>query len=236
MNLLSVSNWVIWEDENWMALNKPPLIATLADRTSEINVLSRVRSVYPDAQVCHRLDKETSGVLLVAKNAAAYRHASLQFQHRQVEKVYHAVVHGQHHFKDLAVEIPLETRRGTVVRAVTRGGKKALTHFQTLKIYRQHTLVECRPVTGRTHQVRVHLAYAGAPIVGDLTYGGRPFFLSEIKSTFRIKKGEAEKPLMDRVALHAYSLVFSDLSGDRRTITAPYPKDFRAMIRQLEQN
>jgi 23S rRNA pseudouridine955/2504/2580 synthase len=227
-----ITEHLLWEDDNWLALNKPPHLSTLADRTGQANVLDLVRARYPHAQACHRLDKETSGVLMLAKNPEAYRHLALQFQHRQVEKMYHALVHGVHHFAHHVIEAPLDTRSAPPVRVVTRG-KKSVTGVHTLKVYRKHTLVECRPLTGRMHQIRVHLAHAGAPLVGDTLYGGHYLYLSELKAGYRQKKGEQELPLMARTALHALKLAFTDFSEKKITIEAPYPKDFRATLRQL---
>jgi 23S rRNA pseudouridine955/2504/2580 synthase len=102
--------------------------------------------------------------------------------------------------------------------------------------YRHHTLVECRPVTGRMHQIRVHIASIQAPILGDLVYGGKPFYLSSIKRGFKVKKDTEEQPFMKRMALHAYSLEFLDLDGVPVKATAPYQKDMQALIRQLELN
>jgi 23S rRNA pseudouridine955/2504/2580 synthase len=229
----SIEESLLWEDENWLALNKPPGISTLADRSSELNVLEKLRSFYPGVQVCHRLDKETSGVLVLAKNPEAYRHLSLQFQNREVEKLYHAVVHGVHRFENYSIDAALDTRSAPPVKVTTRG-KKSVTVVQSINTFRQHTLIACRPLTGRMHQIRVHLAYAGAPIVGDVMYGGSPLYLSALKQGYRLKKGTSEKPLIERTALHALAVIFKDFSGKEVKIQAPYPKDFRALVRQLE--
>lgn len=229
----SLDESLLWENENWLAINKPPGIATLADRISEWNVLEKIRMRHPEAQVCHRLDKETSGVLILAKNPEAYRHLSLEFQNRRVEKLYHAVVHGMHRFENHTIDAALETRSAPPVKVSSRG-KKSITVVQSIQVFGQHTLVACRPLTGRMHQIRVHLAYAGAPIVGDITYGGSPLYLSALKKDYRLKKGDSEKPLMARTALHALTVVFRDFNDEEIKIEAPYPKDFRALVRQLE--
>lgn len=225
-----------FEDHDYVVVNKPAFISTLEDRHEKVNLLGLAREYTPDAQVCHRLDKDTSGVLAIAKHPEAYRHLSIQFEKRQVEKVYHAVVDGIHNFSDLLVDLPILKQDDGVVKISRSAGKPAQTYFTSLKSYRLHTLVECRPVTGRMHQIRIHLASQGASITGDDTYGGKPFLLSELKRGFNLKKGTEEETFMKRMALHAFSLEFDDLSGKRLKVEAPYPKDIQALIRQLEMN
>ncbi len=226
---------ILFQNEDYLLLNKPPHISTLEDRNDTVNILSEVRLVEPDAQVCHRLDKDTSGVLAIARHPEAYRHLSMQFEHRQVKKIYHAVVGGLHRWEEVEVNKPiLKQNDGTV--KISREGKDAQTFFTTLKCYKAHTLVACRPVTGRMHQIRIHLATLQAPIAGDDTYGGSPVLLSALKRDFNLKKGTEEEPLMKRMALHAFSLAFEGLKGEKITVEAPYPKDFKALVKQLENN
>jgi RluA family pseudouridine synthase len=227
---------ILFEDENYILVNKPPFISSLEDRHERVNVLNVARQYVKTAQLCHRLDKDTSGVLAIAKNPEAYRHLSIQFEKRQVVKIYHAVVDGIHNFSNMLVDEPILKLDDGVVKLSKRDGKAAQTYFTSLKSYRLHTLVECRPVTGRMHQIRIHLASQKASITGDTTYGGKPFLLSELKRKFNLKKGTEEESFMKRMALHAYSLEFNDLSEKRQVIQAPYPKDFQALLRQLEQN
>jgi 23S rRNA pseudouridine955/2504/2580 synthase len=226
---------ILWEDAHYVVINKPPYLSTLEDRLEKENLLLLARKTIPDAQVCHRLDKDTSGILIIAKDPDAYRHMSLQFERRTVTKIYHAVVDGLHKFENLRVDKPiLKMDDGTV--KIARGGKPSETYFTSLHSYRMHTLVECRPVTGRTHQIRIHLTVVNAPITGDTLYGGKPFYLSSVKRGFNLKKFTDEEPLMKRMALHAYSLHFLDLKRNPVKIEAPYPKDFQALVRQLELN
>lgn len=227
---------ILFENENYIVVNKPPFLSTLEDRNEKVNLLRLARTYYADAQVCHRLDKDTSGVLAIAKNAEAYRHLSIQFEKRQVTKLYHAVADGIHQFSDTEVNQPILKQEDGIAKISKREGRPAVTYFTTVKSYRQHTLVSCRPITGRMHQIRVHLAYLGAPITGDELYGGRPFFLSQVKRNFNLKKETEEQPLVKRMALHAFSLEFTDLTGDTRHVEAPYPKDFQVLIKQLEVN
>lgn len=227
---------ILFEDEDFMLVNKPPFLSTLEDRHGGPNLLAMARDHIATAQVCHRLDKDTSGVLAIAKNPEAYRHLNMQFEHRQVGKVYHAVVDGVHDFKDELVDAPILKLDDGVVRISRSEGKPAQTWFTTLTLYRDHSLIECRPITGRMHQIRIHLSLRQAPITGDGTYGGQPFLLSRVKRNYKLKKGTEEEPFMKRMALHAYSLQFEDLSGARQIIDAPYPKDFQALVRQLDLN
>jgi RluA family pseudouridine synthase len=230
------SEIILYEDNDFIVVNKPPFISTLEDRHEKINLLSVARSHEPAAQVCHRLDKETSGALAIAKNPEAYRHLSMQFENRQVGKTYHAVVDGIHNFNQLLVDIPILKQNDGVVKISRSQGKPAQTYFTSLKSYRYHTLVECRPITGRMHQIRIHLSSQKAAITGDDVYGGKPFMLSAIKRGFNLKKGTEEESFMKRMALHAFALEFDDLSAKRVKIEAPYPKDFQALIKQLEAN
>lgn len=218
-----------------MIVNKPAGLSTLEDRSDPFNLLDLAREYHPDAQVCHRLDKDTSGVLVLARNPEAYRHLSLQFQNRTVDKVYRAVCDGLHDFQDAVVDRPLKKSGDGVVR-IHREGQPARTIFNTIAVYRMHTLVSCRPITGRMHQIRVHLASRGAPITGDTTYGGKPFYLSSLKRHFNLGKHENEEPLIKRLALHAFSIRFEDRSHRSVTVEAPLPKDLRALLRQLEAN
>jgi RluA family pseudouridine synthase len=231
-----IEDRILFEDENFVLINKPPFVSTLEDRHEPTNILALARAYAGDAQVCHRLDKDTSGVLAIAKNPEAYRHMSMQFEHREVEKIYHAVVDGIHGFQDVLVDLPILKQDDGVVKISKREGKPAQTYFTSLRSYKAHTLVECRPVTGRMHQIRIHLSTLKASITGDETYGGKPFLLSDIKRRFNLKKETEEATFMKRMALHAYSLEFNDLSGMRQTVEAPYPKDIQALLRQLELN
>ncbi|MBX2967225.1 MAG: RluA family pseudouridine synthase [Cyclobacteriaceae bacterium] len=236
MKKLSVSSLVLWEDNDFIAVNKPPFLSTLDDRVNPQNLLALVRTHCETAQACHRLDKDTSGVIVFAKRPEAYRHLSMQFEHRKVEKVYHAIVDGVHDFKQHLVNAPILAAPDGVVKISKRDGKPAQTYFTTLEVYRQHTLIECRPITGRMHQIRVHLSLLNASITGDEQYGGKPLYLSAIKRGFNLKKFTEEQPLMKRMALHAKSLIFNSMEDIPVTIEAPYPKDFQAIIRQLETN
>ncbi len=230
---------IVFENEDYILINKPPHVASLDERTTDRggqSILRLAKAYHADAQLGHRLDKETSGILAIAKNPEAYRHLAMQFEHREVTKRYHAVTNGVHNFEGISVFLPISPiKDGTAVRIDREHGKVAETIFNTLQAYRTATLVECMPVTGRMHQIRVHLMCLKAPIVNDPTYGGKPVFLSDIKRNFNLKEGTEELPLIHRVALHAHSLTFAMLDGEEQTFTAPYPKDFNVLVKQLEK-
>jgi len=230
------SNWIVFEDDDYFVINKPPYISTLADRSGAISVLELAKEHLKDCQVCHRLDKETSGALVIAKKADAYKHANTQFAERTIEKIYHAVADDLHNFKNEEIDLPLHTGSSGMVRVNNKTGKPSITVVSSLKHFKYHTLFECRPVTGRTHQIRVHLAAIGAPLVADIVYGGKDLFLSQIKKKYRPKLEMEERPIMARVALHAYLIKFKDLKGNWHQVACPYPKDFRTVINQLEKN
>ncbi|RTQ49283.1 RluA family pseudouridine synthase [Hymenobacter gummosus] len=235
MKLPAFQDLIIFENDDYIVINKPPFLATLDERVGGApNILRLARQHYDDIQACHRLDKETSGALALAKNPDAYRNLAMQFEDRQVKKVYHAVGWGVHEFDGLRVERNIETTTKGKAR-LAPGGKHAETLVRTLETYARHTLFECLPVTGRMHQIRLHLMYLQAPIVGDKTYGGEDFYLSTLKRKFNMKQGEEEQPFIKRFALHARQLTFAGLDGEPISVEAEYPKDFRVLVDTLRQ-
>lgn len=238
MKKLSFSDLIIFENEDYIIINKPPHLSTLQDRQEEgkNHVLAMAREYCETSQVAHRLDRETSGALAIAKNAEAYRHLAIQFEKRKVSKIYHAIVDGLHDFKDVLVDKAILPQNGGYVVIDNQEGKPAQTNFNTLKPYRRHTLIECKPLTGRMHQIRIHLATLKASIVEDTRYGGTHLYLSDLKKKFNLKQDTDEKTLISRFALHAYELGFTLLDGEWKSFVAPYPKDMRALMTQLEKN
>ncbi len=236
MAKIRLDEHIIWENDNYLLINKPAGVASLNERDpTRQSIVEWAKSQNPEYRLAHRLDKETSGILCIAKSAEAYRHIALQFERRQVTKIYHAVCCGVHHFEDVLVSLPIaETSRGSV-KIDRHEGKPAETLFKTQISFRRYTLVKCLPLTGRMHQIRIHLSCLKAPIVADELYGGAKVFLSELKQGFNLKKNTEEEPLIKRVALHAHTLVFKDLDGQNIEQSADYPKDMAALLRQLER-
>ncbi|MGB3182758.1 MAG: RluA family pseudouridine synthase [Cyclobacteriaceae bacterium] len=235
MKKIRFEDLILFENEDYIIINKPPFISTLDDRAAPDSVLSLAKGHLEDAQIAHRLDKETSGALAIAKNPEAYRHLAILFERRKVEKRYHAISDGIHNFDEVEVNLPLYTLNKGVARIDHNKGKASQTFFNTLEAYKQHTLIDCRPVTGRMHQIRVHLNALRAPISGDDTYGGKPLFLSKLKKNYNLKRGTEELPVIRRFALHARTLAFDPEKGERIEVEAPYPKDFAVALKQLNK-
>lgn len=226
---------IIFEDDNFMVVNKPPYMASLEDRNDPMNLQKLAKNYDESLSACHRLDKETSGCILFAKNKEAYRHASLQFEHRSIKKVYHAFVNGIHEFKNEIIDLPIYTLNKGVTKIDYSVGKPAKTTVNTLELYKNHSLIECVPETGRMHQIRIHLSKKSAPLINDDMYGGDSLFLSQIKRKYKLKRDTEEQPLIKRFALHAQELVFDNLKG-KMAIQAKYPKDLRVLHKQLVLN
>ncbi|HWW42053.1 RluA family pseudouridine synthase [Pedobacter sp.] len=237
MKYPSFKDLILFENDDYIVVNKPPFVASLDERggSGEVNILRLAKQYSSDAQVCHRLDKETSGAIIIAKHPDAYRHVSMQFERRKVNKVYHAVVDGQFVFNDLFVDLPILNDGNKNVTIDRQEGKRAETYFNSIKYYKHYTLVECKPVTGRMHQIRIHLATQRASICGDIMYRGKPVYLSNLKKGYRIAKDDEEQPIMKRFALHAKHLVFKGMDDQDIVIEAPYPKDFATLIKLLDK-
>jgi len=230
------SDLIIHEDDNLIVINKPPFVASLDEREGgEVNILRLAKRYHADAQVCHRLDKETSGLLLIAKNPETYRLVSIEFEKRRVDKIYHAIIGGTHTFQDLRVDLPILNQGNKNVSIDRANGKQAETIFKSLQYFKHYTLVECKPITGRMHQIRIHLATQQAAIVGDTMYRGKPVYLSQIKKRgYTLSKDQEELPIMKRFALHAKYVNFT-IGGKAYSFEAPYPKDFATLLKQLQK-
>ena len=243
---------VLWEDAQLLALDKPSGLLTSPDRYDPrrpnlMKLLHRdvgrgahwaqQRGVTYLANV-HRLDFETSGVILLAREKPALVALANQFGAGTPEKHYLALVQGTPGRDSWEVAAPLAahpTRPGQV-RVDAKGGRKARTLFEVVERFAGYALVRCRPLTGRTHQIRVHLRHGGLPIVGDALYGGRPLLLSKLKPDYRFKRNEEERPLMGRTALHAQQLTVNHpVNGEALVITAPWPKDLTVAANYLRR-
>jgi RluA family pseudouridine synthase len=233
----------LFSDESLVALDKPAGLATAGERSDRRpHLLGLLKSARPGASVklIHRIDKPASGVVVFALSREAKRRLHEEFAARRVTKDYLAIVSGQVDEAPQMIEANLSPRRGRVSRmVVTPGhGKPAITLVRGLWRFRGYTLVHARPVTGRTHQIRAHLRHLGHAIVADPTYDGEPrLLLSGLKFGYRRARGERERPLLDRLALHALRIrLTSPASGEVVTCVAPLPKDLRSTLRQLQKS
>ena len=201
-----------------------------------LNVLS-AKEEFGQLFAVHRLDKDTSGIVIYARTEEAHRSLCMQFEKREVHKVYHCLVNGHPVWQTLHVDLKLmpdgDARHRTVVNK--RSGKISITDFTNLGSCGPYTWIKAEPKTGRTHQIRAHLQANGLGIVCDPLYSGnqKPVKLSDIKRRYNGDTFE-ERPLLSRLALHAYQLtVTHPVTNESITFTAPYSKDMEAVRNQL---
>ncbi|MDD3179104.1 MAG: RluA family pseudouridine synthase [Opitutaceae bacterium] len=231
---------IIHEDETLVAFDKPSGLLVAPDRWNKAreHLVGLVHAKFgPHVANVHRIDADTSGVVLFAKTKAALDSLSGQFQGKTVAKLYHALVGGQPEADQFTVDLVLkedEARPGRMC-VVKKHGKASVTEFRVVGRFGRFSLLDCRPLTGRTHQIRVHLAASGLPILNDPFYGdGSLLLLSDLKRGY--KNRDQEQPLIRRLALHAGELTFTHpASGERMTVQAPLPNDFAVALKYLRR-
>lgn len=243
---------VLHEDEQLLALDKPSGLLTSPDRydPDRPNLMrllhEGIAAGKPWARArkltylsnAHRLDFETSGVILLAKNKPALVALANLFGTEKPQKKYLALVRGEPaetHF-EVSVKLAPHPAKIGMMRADFKGGKQAKTIFEVVENFTRfgYALLACHPVTGRTHQIRVHASHVSLKIVGDELYGGKPLWLSRLKPDYRLKPGKEERPLLARVALHAEELkLIHPVTNELVTITAPMPKDLKVALKYL---
>jgi RluA family pseudouridine synthase len=211
---------IIYLDEQIIIINKPAGLSVLPDgwEPDAPYLVKMLEEKYEKLWIVHRLDKVTSGVMVFARTAEAHRELNRQFEWREVEKVYHAIVDGNPFWEQKVCKMLLRTNVGHKHRTAVdhKRGKPAETHFKVLKREQARALLEAHPLTGRTHQIRAHLTALGYPLLGDILYGAR------------------ETDLIARPALHALSLAFTHpQSGERVNYTVPYPQDMQQLKERL---
>lgn len=229
----------ISETDDWIALNKPSGLLSIPDREGkDISLKKLLIEKYGNIFTVHRLDKGTSGVIIFAKNEVAHKHLSQQFENRETEKNYQGIVMGSMENAKGTIKAPImehPVKKGTMV--INRNGKEAITDFEVIEDFKTFSFVQFRIHTGRTHQVRIHTKEIGHPIVCDELYGdGKPVLLSSLKKKFNLSKNELEeRPILNRLALHALSLKFTNMNGEEIKLEAPLPKDLKAFLQQLRK-
>lgn len=231
---------IITETDHWIALNKPSGLLSIPDREqSEPSLKDLLNVKYGKVFIVHRLDKATSGLILFAKDEETHKLLSKQFEERTVEKLYLGLVNGTLMTKEGSVDAPIMEHPGKTSFYITsQKGKASLTDYKVLQEFGQYSWMQFQIHTGRTHQIRVHMKHIGHPVVCDELYGSAaPVLLSSIKrKKFKLAKSdEEERPLLNRLALHAWKLSFADVDGTRVALEAPLSKDLRAMLQQFEK-
>ena len=231
---------VIFEDDHLIVLNKEAPTLTLPDRFNPnlVNLLDLLKSEYGEIFIVHRLDKGTSGIMVFAKDADTHRDLSIQFQENEIEKIYHAIVEGRFPEDPIEIDIPIASDPHKKGRSIPSArGKASLTKAKIIERYNLSTLVKCSLVTGRHHQLRVHMAAIGHSLLVDNFYGNREeFFVSEIKRNFNLKKKTKEIAIISRQTMHAFSLKFKHpFSKEEVYFEAEYPKDFKALKQVLSK-
>jgi 23S rRNA pseudouridine1911/1915/1917 synthase len=235
---------IIYEDQDLIVLNKQPGMIVHPARGNTHGTLVNALAFYSDELsaglgefrpgIVHRLDKNTTGVMVVTKNDAAQWKIAKQFENRQVKKTYLAIVHGTPELAADRINVPLgvhpKIREKYAIRPET--GKEAVTFYEILESFRGFSLLKLTPKTGRTHQIRVHLSYIKHPIVCDDTYGGKLVYQWQLANT----EPAVQEPILSRVALHAFSIEFKHpTTGEMVEFEAPLPQDMQNLLDALRK-
>lgn len=231
---------IVFENDEFVAVNKPAGLLTIPDREQSGRSLKEILiNRYGTIFTVHRLDKDTSGLIMFAKNEMSHKYLSRLFEERKIEKYYLGIVLGSPGNRSGEIDAPISehpVNKGMMV--VNRNGKPSLTSYEVIEANPAYSLVSFRLHTGRTHQIRVHSKNIGHPLACDPLYGdGKPLLLSAIKKRFKLSKhDEEERPMISRLALHSYKLIFDDENNERIELVAEIPKEFRALMQQLKKN
>lgn len=211
---------ILYHDSSVLAIIKPADLSVLPEGWDKDApyLVKMLEEKYGKVWIIHRIDKITSGVVLFALTAEAHRSLNIQFEKHEVDKVYHALVNGIPKWEEKVTKFPLRVNVGHKHRTMVddRNGVRSETRFRLLERYQESALVEASPMTGRTHQIRVHAYALGHPLLGDILYSA------------------PETKIIARPALHAFSLTFTHPeTGKRTTVQAGYPEDFQNAVGHL---
>lgn len=230
---------ILFENEDYVAINKPAGLVVHSDgKTKEFSVADWISEKYPEIKgvgepqkistgeiidrpgIVHRIDRDTSGIVVIAKTQASFEFLKQQFQERAVSKIYHAFVYGKIKIKKGIIDRPIARSKSDFRLWTAQGNgrgeaREAVTGFSVLAANEEVTYVEVRPKTGRTHQIRVHFKSFHHPIVCDNLYAsGMPSELG-----------------FERLALHAYQISFKNMAGKQIEVEAPFPADFQVALK-----
>lgn len=226
---------IIYEDKNFLAIDKPAgILVHPTVNSKKPTLIDWLKEKYPEIAsvgdepktrpgIVHRLDRGTSGIMLIARNQKYFEYLKNLFQTRAIKKTYRALVYGKLTPKKGIIEKEIKVKAGTTQRTVFkgRGERSAITEYKVLKYLSDFSWVEVAPLTGRTHQIRVHFVSIGHPIVGDKLYGPK-------KQLLRLNLDNVRRQM-----LHAYSLEFSPAPGKRLKLAANLPDDIKIILQNL---
>lgn len=231
---------IVFENHSFVAVNKPAGLLSIPDREqTQTSLKDILLEKYGAIYTVHRLDRDTSGIIIFAKTEVAHKYFSQLFEGREIEKYYMGLVHGIPSPKKGTINAPIAehgVQKGFYI--VHQRGKPSVTDYEVMEENKAFSLVQFQLHTGRTHQIRVHCKNIGHPLACDELYGdGKPILLSSIKKKYKLSKhDEEERPMLNRLALHSYRLKFTDADGIIIDLEAELPKDIRALLKQLQKN
>jgi 23S rRNA pseudouridine1911/1915/1917 synthase len=237
--VVKTSPEILLENDHFVVLNKPSGLLSIPDREGkEFSLKQMLQDKYGQIFTVHRLDRDTSGIIVFARDEETHKFLSKAFEERTVEKYYQGIVNGVPPEKKKTINEPIAenmTKRGVML--IHQRGKQSITDYEVLEEFGKFSLVQFRIHTGRTHQIRVHMQHEGHPIVVDELYGDpKPILVSSFKRNYNLSKSEEEeKPILGRLGLHAARLQFTDAQGVVYNVEAPLPKDMRALLQQLRK-
>lgn len=230
---------LLYNDEYFLIADKPSGIAVIperfkSDKLDFKQILEKQLGI--SLLTVHRIDRDTSGLVVFAKTAEAHKELNTLFEQHKIDKTYLALVHGILEGETGEIESPIATHPSKSKMIVHPKGKEAYTSFKVIKQFRHAAFLEVKIKTGRTHQIRVHFASAGHPLLIDPLYGtGSLFFLSSIKKGYK-QTEEEERPILARLSLHASSLSFAHpFTKQVINVTSPLPKDLALAVQLLEK-
>jgi 23S rRNA pseudouridine955/2504/2580 synthase/23S rRNA pseudouridine1911/1915/1917 synthase len=246
---MKIDDYIIFQNDEFVAINKPPGLLTIPDREGKESALKGIlKEKFGEIFTVHRLDKETSGIVVFAKNEKSHKKLSILFEGREIEKFYLGLVIGKPANEKGNIDagvIEHPVKKGLMAinkKARPNGssgrGKTASTDYEVLESFRFYSWMQFQIHTGRTHQIRVHMKHFGNPVVCDALYGdGKPVLISTIKKkNYNLSKNEeAERPILSRLALHSWKLKFT-LNKKEYNLEAELPKDLKALLQQLRKN
>ncbi|MEO9005086.1 MAG: RluA family pseudouridine synthase [Ginsengibacter sp.] len=232
---------VIFENDDFVSVNKEAGMLTIPDRydDKQPSLYKILTQQYGKVYIVHRLDRDTSGLILFAKNELAHKYLSQLFEQRNIEKNYLGIVRGSMPDKKGSVNEPIAEhpiKKGMMT--ISKKGKPSITNYEVLEDYGIYSLVQFDIQSGRTHQIRVHTQSLGHPIICDTVYGdGKSILLSSFKKKYKLSQHDLEeRPIISRLALHSHSLNFKDSHQNEFSLEAPLPKDMKALLQQLKKN